>query len=154
MTDLVNRSSIPTKKILKLIEFCRPKNGKLPKLFFKDLKDQTKAYDCDFHYGGDKDPFIIFRINNSSFFPLNYQMRSDKIARFGYLGSYKLNSITEALIFVIAHEMHHNYIYQNPKTRNLYYTNPKKTETLADKFALRKLAKYKELLKNGINILK
>ena len=145
--NLINKSSIPTAKLLKIISFCRPKNCKLPKIIVKDLKDKNKAYDCDFRYSirNQIEPWVVIRINSPDYFPLDYQMRADKIKRFGYLGHYKIENQTEAIIFTLAHELHHHYTFKNPKTRYLFVAKIQKTEELADKFAFRKLKKFREL---------
>lgn len=153
MLNLDNRSSIPTKKILKLIEFCSPKNCKLPKIIVKNCRDKTKMYDCEFRFSTINfplpEPYIIFRFNNAAIYPMNYQMSRRKIEKFGYLGNYQLKNFSEMLVFTISHEIHHHYLYS--KVRHCFYSNLKKAETLADKFAFRKLKKYRELKESGIN---
>lgn len=84
---------------------------------------------------------------------MKYEMTARKRKKNGYLGSYEFSNFTECLVYLFAHETHHNSMFQNPKTRNWYYHDAKKIEKLADLFALRKLKKYRQLKAAGIDPL-
>lgn len=151
--DLANKSKISTKRILKLIEFCRPKNLKLPKIIVKNCRDQTKAYDCEFFFDT-QNPYIVFRFNDATFYPFEYKMSEAKKEREGYLGNYFFANKTECLIYIFAHELNHAATFLKPSKQCLFYLKSPKIERLADLFALRKLEKYRELKEAGIDPLK
>lgn len=156
--ELINKSSISSKKIIKLLEFCRPKNGKLPKIIFKNCKKKNQLFDCAFHFplsDPGHDPFIIIRFNNEIKYPAEFNMSEKMSKKFGYVqGKRKFANKWESLIFCMSHELRHAAHWDNRVTRQWYYHNLKKIEKLADKFADRKLKKYRELVVTEADPLK
>lgn len=133
------------------MKFCRPKNHKICQVIFKNCK---QPFSADYHYGNYEKPFIIIRIGNHTWFPLKFNLRRDRIKRSGYFGSYNYRDRYEALISITSHEFFHDFCHSNPKLKHLLYQDLPRAEKLADLYALKKLEKFRELKKAGINIFK
>jgi len=150
---IINKSDISDKKIEKLIEFCTPsKNFKFCDITFKNTK--SYPYAGEFHYGGWQKPYIILRFDysNKDWYPIKFNLRSDKILRTGYAGKYNFDDFWQMAVFTLRHEIEHLKQYrENPQW---LYHDLKKCEKLADAAALRRLNKYKKLKVTGLDPLK
>ena len=126
---IINKSDISDKKIQKLIEFCTPsKNFKLCDITFKNTK--SYPYAGEFYYGGWQKPYIILRFDysNKDWYPIKFNLRSDKILRTGYAGKYNFDDFWQMAVFTLRHEMEHLKQYrENPQW---LYHDLKKCEKL------------------------
>jgi hypothetical protein len=151
---LINKSRIPTKKLEKLIEFCRPKSLNLDNTDII-VKNCKTFWSCDFHYGNYAIPYVILRFDyNKKHYPLEFSLRSDKKLRTGYHGEYSFSDFWSMAVFTTRHELAHIQQYNDPIKRQQLYHNLKICEQWADKVAFKKLKEYKKLKDNGIDPLK
>jgi hypothetical protein len=152
--DLDNRSTISTDKLLKIIEFVKPRGLKLCKIIVKNSKNN--AYDCGYYYGNHEKTYIICRFGHHKMFPYSFQFRKDKSEKKGYYsGIYNFPSKTHAVLYSLAHEIRHHYQHCHPKKKYWLYVSPaRQAETDADNFALKKLNEFNKLRENGIDIFK
>lgn len=151
LSQFENKSVSKTKTLLKIINFCAPKNCKLPKIIVKNTKDPWR---CDFTFKAYKQPFIIFRFGHYSYFPFYFKMNKNRVKKTGYYGEYFFPNKTAAMIFMIAHEICHWLQYQDDNKKFWLYHDVKKAETEADNYAFKKMDKFLQLKQAGINPLK
>lgn len=144
--NIDNRSNIPDKKLRALINFVKPRGCNLCDIIVKNSK---QPFSAEYHYPQYKNPYIIIRIGDRKWFPLSFNIQMARRRRTGYHGVYKYKDRYEALCFILAHEIFHNYTHQHAKLKHLMYQNLPKAEKIADNYGFVKLEKFRKLRKEG-----
>lgn len=146
------KSSFSKKKILKLLEFSRPKSLKLDAHYkIREVTSYTFRGEFRFEYLRPKETLqiLICYGKSSKYRYPQYVERGGEQKKLGYRTGWILNSVEESFIYIASHESRHLLQYQNNMFRIREMGRTKKDRYLAEvdaeKYAMKKLREWRKL---------